>query len=187
MLCEPDARRYPLIDYAIFADTQEEPASVYRHLEWLKRQKGPPILVRTAGRLGDQLIHGRDGKGGRFASIPAYTRGPHGRIGMTRRQCTSEAKMEACNKTIRYELLGLKPRQRVPRGMIVRQHFGISCDEAGRAERAKKRFEKQKWTKPVYPLIEMGWSRKDCLAFLKDRVPHEVPKSACVFCPYKSN
>ena len=36
----------PQIDCAIFADTGEEPESVYEHLEWLKAQGGPPILVR---------------------------------------------------------------------------------------------------------------------------------------------
>lgn len=36
-------------------------------------------------------------------------------------------------------------------------------------------------------MIEMGWSRKDCLAYLKDRLPHPVPKSSCVFCPYRTN
>ena len=25
------------------------------------------------------------------------------------------------------------------------------------------------------------------MEYLKDRVPHTVPRSACVFCPYKSN
>src|SRR3954451_2908479 len=33
----------------------------------------------------------------------------------------------------------------------------------------------------------MGWSRVDCLRYLKDRVPHRVPKSACVFCPYRDD
>jgi hypothetical protein len=50
--------------------------------------------------------------------------------------------------------------------VLIHQYFGISTDEAQRAERAKKRFESVKWAKPVYPLIEMGWSRKDCIAWL---------------------
>ena len=60
------------LDYAVFADTQEEPASVYRHLEWLRSLGGPPILSATAGRLGDDLIHGKNSIGQRFASIPAF-------------------------------------------------------------------------------------------------------------------
>lgn len=29
----------PMIDYAIFADTQEEPKAVYDHLAWLRDRK----------------------------------------------------------------------------------------------------------------------------------------------------
>ena len=38
-----------------------------------------------------------------------------------------------------------------------------------------------------YPLIEMGWSRTDCVAYLREQLPYEVPKSSCVFCPYRTN
>jgi hypothetical protein len=31
-------------------------------------------------------------------------------------------------------------------------------------------------------------TRGDCVAYLKEqKIPHEVPRSACVFCPFKSN
>jgi len=68
-------------DVAIFADTQDEPEAEYRHLEWLKSLKGPEILIRTAGRLGDDLVRGVNFTGERFASIPAFTDG----LGMVRR------------------------------------------------------------------------------------------------------
>src|SRR5579884_3470336 len=75
MACEPgSALRF---DAAVFADTQEEPDAVYAHMEWLKSLGGPPILVRTAGSLGDQLIHGTNGRGGRFMSIPAFIAPDH--------------------------------------------------------------------------------------------------------------
>lgn len=61
------------LDYAAFADTQEEPESVYGHLEWLRSLGGPPILTASAGRLSYDLIHGKNSTGGRFASIPAFT------------------------------------------------------------------------------------------------------------------
>lgn len=182
---EPDATfRF---DLAIFADTGEEPAAVYRHLEYLQALRTPEIWVRSAGRLGDDLVSGRNSTGQRFASIPAFTRSAEGKVGMVRRQCTAEYKIAVCDRAIRRELLGLKPRQRVPKGVTLHQYFGISTDEAARAERAKKRFEGVRHTVPHWPLIEMGWSRKDCLAYLEGKLPHEVPKSACVFCPYKTN
>lgn len=174
-------------DAAVFADTGEEPAAVYRHLVHLLALGGPPVLVRSAGRLGDDLLHGRGGTGKRFASIPAFTRGSDGRVGMVRRQCTKEYKVEVVDRTIRRELLGLKPRQRIPADVTVYQYFGISTDEAGRAERGKRRFAGVRHTVPVYPLIDRGWSRADCVAFLRDRLPYPVPKSSCVCCPYRTN
>jgi hypothetical protein len=174
-------------DLAIFADTGEEPAAVYDHLAYLRSLGAPDIWVRSAGRLGDDLVHGRNSTGHRFVSIPAYTTDGAGKVGMVRRQCTAEYKIEVVNRAIRRELLGLKPRQRIPKGTVIHQYFGISTDESARAERAKKRFEGVKHTVPHWPLIEMGWSRMDCLAYLRDRLPHEVPKSSCVFCPYRTN
>lgn len=102
---------------------------------------------------------------------------------MIRRQCTAEYKIQVCERTTRRDVIGIQPRQRMPKDVTVHQYFGISTDEAARAERVKTRFAKLKWTRPVYPLLDLGWSRKDCLAYLKDRVPHP----ACVFCPFKTN
>ena len=182
---EPDAKLR--FDLAIFADTGDEPAAVYRHLEHLRSLGRPEIWVRSAGRLGDDLVRGRNSTGGRFVSIPAFTKDANGKVGMVRRQCTAEYKIEVVNRAIRRELLGLKPRQRVPKDTHIFQYFGISTDEAGRAERGKKRFEKVRHTTPVYPLIDLGWSRADCLEYLRTKLPDEVPKSSCVFCPYRTN
>ncbi len=180
----------PQIDYAIFADTGEEPTPVYRHLEWLQSLNGPPILARSIGRLGEHLKHGRNSTGQRFASIPAYTTDEPGRPkGMLRRQCTREYKLEVIEHVIRHEIVGLKPRQWFPRDEIhVRQYLGISFDEAGRAARVRLRFAETPWATPVFPLIEREITRSMCRQRLKAfGVPHEVPRSACVFCPYRSN
>ncbi len=85
----------PAIDCAIFADTGEEPQGVYDHLNWLKGLGGPPILVRSVGRLGEDLMRGRNSTGQRFASIPAFTAAVEGQqLGIVRRQCTKEYKVE---------------------------------------------------------------------------------------------
>lgn len=174
-------------DVCVFADTHEEPAAVAKHLDHLRSLGSPEIWVRSAGSLGGNLIGGTNSTGQRFVSIPAFTKGPDGKVGMVRRQCTAEYKIEVVNKAIRRELLGLKPRQRVPKGVTIYQYFGISTDEAARAERGKKRFATVRHTIPVYPLIEMGWSRKDCVEYLRGKLPYETPKSSCVFCPYRTN
>lgn len=195
---EPESNYH--FDVAIFADTGEEPKAVYEHLEYLQSLGDPPIWVRSAGKLGDDLMQGRNSTGQRFASIPAFTAEDHQvrlhcgnspqpapKYGMVRRQCTSEYKIQVIEKAIRRELVGLKPRKHMPKDVTVYQYFGITTDEARRAEKAKKRFEKMRWAEPVYPFLDMGWNRQDCIEWLKDRLPHEVPRSACVFCPYRSN
>lgn len=179
------------IDAAICADTQEEPGAVYRHLEWLKSLNGPQILVPTAGKLGNDLINGRNSTGQRFAAIPAFTTKDGGKtVGITRRQCSKEYKTEVIGRCIRREVLNLKPRQRVPRGIVVHQYVGISFDEGGRARRIKAMLAKEhRATVPQFPLIDRFMTRADCITWLAKHgnVPHQTPRSACVFCPYHTD
>lgn len=175
-------------DYAIFADTQDEPAAVYTHLDWLRTLHGPPILVGTAGRLGDDLIAGRNSSGQRFAAIPAFTTADGGvTTGMTRRQCSKEYKTDVIEQTVRRVILGLQPRQRLPRAVTLIQGFGISMDEAGRAARIRDRFTDRRRVTPEFPLLDRYMTRADCLTWLADKVPHEVPRSACVYCPFHTD
>jgi hypothetical protein len=174
-------------DVAIFADTQEEPAGVYSHLDWLNQLGGPEILKVTAGKIGNDLLKGENSPGQRFASVPAFTRHPDGGpVGQVRRQCTSEYKIAPIEKAIRRQVLGLKPRKHVPKDVTITQYMGFSFDEPGRAARAKGRFQLRGW-QVRFPLFELMMTRLDCQRYLEDRVPHAVPRSACVFCPYKSD
>lgn len=181
----------PQIEAAIFADTQDEPEAVYAHLDWLRSLGGPPILTRTVGCLGDDLVNGRNSTGQRFASIPAFTTPDGGEsVGITRRQCSKEYKTEVIAKTIRRDVLGLKPRQRVPKAIRIVQNIGFSLDEGGRAMRLRDLFKKEhKWATPRFPLIDLHMTRSDCVWWLKKyaNAPHEVPRSSCVFCPYHTD
>lgn len=172
----------------IFADTGEEPRAVYDHLAWLESLGGTRII--RCGRkvkLGDNVAVGIHADGQRFVSIPAFTAHEEGGDeGITRRQCTSEYKISVIEQTIRRQILGLKHRQRVPLWVHVQQLFGLSDDEPRRVRRVKKNYQSHRWASPVFPLVELGWTRAKCVAWLKGRVPHEVPRSACVFCPCRS-
>ena len=181
-------------NYAIFADTQEEPASVYTHLEWLKTVGRAPILTRTIGKLGDDLMAGTnsDGKphllrnGARVAAIPGYVRFPDRKdYGRTKRQCTREYKLDVIHQSVR-EILGLRKRQRFPKDVRIIQGIGFSAEEMGRAGRCVAGWKRPQ-IMPIFPLIERRWRREDCLNYLRTVVPHEVPRSSCVFCPFHSN
>lgn len=195
----------PRFEAAIFADTGEESEATYSHLEWLKTLHGPPILVRSIGKLGDHLLIGQNSTGYHFAAIPAFTTKadiPSSTdVGRRPRQCSKEYKVEVIERCIRREILGLRPRQRVPKDHGIVQHFGISLDEAGRATRLWERHhigtrtegkdDKIRVTKTPFPprfiLIERQMTRANCQDYLETRVPHQTPRSACVFCPFKTD
>ena len=182
------------IDVAIFADVQEEPADVYSHLDWLDSLKGPPILRVTAGKLGDALDKGTDAAGnartdgGHYISIPAFTLSPNGFKGRIQRQCTKDFKIVPCEQAIRRQVFGLQPGHRLPPEKSCLQLMGLSYDEPKRVIRVKQQFMRKpkNWT-VEFPLFDLEMTRSDCIAYLRDRVPHEVPRSACVFCPFKSD
>jgi hypothetical protein len=184
MSCRGDL---PKLDAAIFADTQWEPEGVYGTLEWLKEeaeQAGIPVHVVTAGDLRKDALRsvtgGKKHGGERWASLPLFTLSKDGAKGMIRRQCTSEYKIQPITKKIR-ELLGYKPRQRIPVGSV-QQWFGISRDEIPRM-----RESRIKWITNYYPLIEgpESFTRQDCLNWLRAHYDHTPQRSACIGCPFR--
>lgn len=176
------------LDYAIFADTQDEPLPVYRHLAWLRGLGRAPIITKTKGKLSEHLRRGVNSTGQRFASIPCYTATaiPQ-KEGRVRRQCTREYKTEVVERAIRRDVLGMQPRQRIKKGTTITMLFGISADEARRAGRIIERLKSKPWIAPRFPLIERCVTRADCIHWLKENVPHPVPRSACVYCPNHSD
>jgi len=180
-------------DVAVCADTGEEPVAVYKHLEWLQSLNKTPILVRSVGsRLGEDLRYGARPKGNngraRFTSIPAYTFIEGEEAGRTKRQCSSEYKIEVIERTIRRDVLGLAPRKRIPKDVKVHQYYGISLDEKSRATRIWERYHIDgEGNEPHFPLIDRMMTRANCLDWLEGKVPHQVPRSACVFCPFHTD
>ncbi|MGX4693717.1 hypothetical protein [Streptomyces sp. JNUCC 63] len=171
----------PKVDYAIFADTGWEPAAVYEHLDRLETEvakpAGIPVLRVSAGNIRADALDPNH----RFASMPLYILNQDGKQGMTRRQCTGEYKIKPIKKKVR-ELLGYPHPQRIPKDVFVEQWVGISTDEFHRAKDADVRYMKN-----IHPLIEMGWSRSDCVRYLTSRGLADTPKSSCLGCPFHGN
>ena len=178
----------PKFDYAIFADVQAEPKSVYSHLEWLIKQLSYPVLVRTRGSLIENLKNGVNADGQRFCSIPAFT-GTHGQLlAITRRQCTSEYKIKVVENTIKREILGLPKYGRIPKETQVTQTFGLSYDEPRRVYKVQANYGHRTNWNAVFPLFDLEMTRADCVKWLESYgMPHITPRSACTFCPYHSD
>ena len=170
-------------DCAIFADTKWEPPSIYSHLEWLGGQLPFPLHVVDNGRSLREDVRAltNHSDSPNYVDIPVYLKGRDGQgDGIGRRQCTANYKIRPITRKIR-DLLGLRPRQRVPSGTVVELWLGISTDEFSRT-----RTSRERWMRNRYPLIETGMSRRDCLAWWSARYDRPLERSACVACPYQS-
>lgn len=198
---------YGEVDIAIFSCTQYEPEQVYQWLqmlagvdyeEWVDHKghinhravpglyRGGrygakiPVLVVTGGNIRESYYEAQK-TGKRYVSLPVFVKNPDGGRGMGRRQCTKDFKIEQIIKAVR-GLVGLKPRQIGPREVIVHQLIGISIDEVVRMKPSRVR-----WIRHVWPLVDMGKSRQDCVRSIEAKGLGKPPKSACKHCPYTEN
>jgi hypothetical protein len=167
----------PMPDHAIFADTGAEPEEVYRHLDWLWKELPFPVHRVSAGNLTRQIMGAMRGTNRMDARPPFFTKSG----GMLRRQCTQDFKILPIERKVR-ELIGLQPRQHWPKTPRVVQWIGISLDEAIRRRESERAAVVNRW-----PLLEMKMTRRDCLAWCLEAGYPRPPKSACSFCPFRSD
>lgn len=171
----------PMPKAAIFADTQAEPQSVYRWLDWLEKQLPFPVHRVTAGNLKESAIKMRVSKKGSYYSttaIPVFTRNKDGSQGrVTYRACTRDFKLRPIIKHVR-EIATIKRGQK---DVTVTQWLGISLDEMLRAKPSR-----EPWCKHRFPLIEKRLTRHLCLEWMREKGYPEPPRSACWFCPFHS-
>lgn len=170
----------PKPDMAVFADPGWERESVYAHLDRLEREvavpAGIPIRRVSVGNIRDDALNPEK----RFASMPLYVRNGD-KIGLAKRQCTNEYKVKPISRAVR-EALGYPHPRPVPRGVFVDQWIGISTDEFHRAKSSYVRYSRH-----VFPLLDLGWSRDDCIEFLAGHGFPDVAKSSCLGCPFHSD
>lgn len=175
---------------AIFADTQDEPDSVYQWLDWLEGAIAAaphpfPVHRVTAGRLSTNSLKMKRTKDGRLFSsshIPVFTRNANGSQGkVTNRSCTRDFKIYPILKHARK--LAKVPRKRlVDNEVHVIQWIGISLDEIYRMKPSR-----DWWAENTWPLVDMRMSRHDCKLWMQRKGYPEPPRSSCVFCPFHNN
>lgn len=180
----------PKPDVAIFADTGEEPASVYRWLDEVLR----PAANAAGIRIDAVRDTSRADRRHRVDQIPAFVRGAEGIGAPLARQCTRDWKIAPLDRQVK-SLLGLGKSDRWPKGLAVESWLGISGDEIQRMKTAV-----EPWRRYWHPLIEEPWEgersprwrdpplrRSDCQAWLVANGFGEAPRSACTFCPMHSD
>ena len=173
---------------AIFADTQAEPASVYKWLDWLEAEiaRSPfpfPVVRITKGSLTTESLRLRTrvrsvGKPWSKSLIPAYIKNPNGSKGIMGRSCTYDYKVMALIREQRRRA-GIKRGQKQ---VTVTSWIGISFDEIQRMKPSRVVWVQHRW-----PLIELEMNRADCLAWMQAKGYPRPPRSACVYCPFHSD
>lgn len=171
----------PMPTCAIFADTQAEPASVYRWLDWLETQLPFPVHRVTAGSLTEDSLRigfrKSDDRPWLKGHIPAFIRTPGGGASPLWRTCTMDFKVRPLLREAR-KICGVKRLSAIRCIMWI----GISLDEVHRMKPSR-----EKWAKNIWPLIDKRMSRVSCLRWMKERGFPEPPRSSCTYCPFHSD
>lgn len=157
----------PMPKFAVFADTGDESTETISWVEQLERLLPFPTYIAHRSVLSEHLLE----RG--HSQIPAFQPGSIGK-----RQCTKHWKIVPVQQRIR-EITETK-RKRLPDGFVT-LWMGISTDEISRCKDSRVPWIKHRW-----PLIDLMMSRRDCINWMARNGYPEAPKSACVFCPYRS-
>jgi len=175
----------PMPDFAVFADTQAEPTSVYRWLDWLETQLPFPVIRVTKGNLTDDSLKVRFKKSLKYGDvsylkriIPAFGISDKGEFsGMLGRSCTADYKVQPIVAEIKRRCKVSKS-DKLP---VVTQWIGISYDEMQRMKLPGK-----PWTQHRWPLVEKRMTRGHCIEWMTRNGFPEPPRSACYYCPFHS-
>ena len=166
----------------IFADTQDEPQSVYTWLDWLEKQLPWPVHRVTNGRLSERSLtmkHTKEGRRYTKTDLPVYTLDADGNSGkVIHRSCTADYKIKPIIKKLRH-LMSVKRGEQQP---IVVQWIGISLDEQQRMKHSR-----EPWAVCEWPLIALRMERRHCFEWMSRNSYPEPPRSSCIFCPFHRN
>ena len=181
-MAEQEYEGFTKPDFAIFADTGWEPKAVYDHLDWLEQQLSFPVIRVSNGNIREDILRGINPEGRKFIDIPVFVVKDNGKHYVGTRQCTKQYKLKPIHRYLR-QYLGLKDGRLAPKDQQVDMWLGLSRDEAARVKPSK-----EAWITLVYPLLEKDLSRAQLYRWFKERYPdRDLPKSACIGCPYHTD
>lgn len=169
----------PMPVAAIFADTQAEPASVYRWLDWLEKKLPFPVVRVSKGSLRENSLKTKWSSKNQkvtLQSIPAFLKKADGTLSLMPRQCTRDFKIDPVTKAVN----SLRKKHGNAQGVV---WIGISIDEIYRMKehRNAPRIINR------HPLADLRMHREDCKRWMQRKGFPEPPRSACTFCPYHNN
>jgi hypothetical protein len=199
------------LDAICFADTGGELPETYLQVDYLRgraEQAGIRFLTVTAGDLRRDLV-ARHGRGGQ-PTLPVMIRQADGSLGrLNHYRCSFDYKRRPISRAVK-KLCGPPG---VWKHAHVEQWIGYSTDEASRVKKAEQcrcghnRVRRavggrpfaqihtlegctrctcsgfDPWQTNRWPLIELGMSRGDCTAWLREHHRPIPERSSCYYCP----
>lgn len=155
----------PIYDISIFCDLGFEPPWVKKQVEFLANAGhscGVPLVILDSPLYTDFMENFGER---RTISIPWWTIRDDGHKSKMPRNCTIDYKVELISKYVRWELLGYKKGQRLREEdkKAHEMHMGFSAEEARRCKENPNPMFVNK-----FPLVEMGLTRADNYAYIKD-------------------
>ena len=163
------------IDLILFADVGAERPETYAFLDtmnrWLLARGLPSITtVEKVDRNGERLTLEQECL--RAHTLPS--------IAFGFKRCSQKHKIAPQDKYCNHHP---DCRAAWAKGQRVMKYIGYDADETRRRENARAYDLRDKKYCKVYPLMEWGWTRADCIAAIQ-RAGLPVPgKSSCFFCP----
>jgi|TARA_R110000824_G_scaffold228374_1_gene416127 3'-phosphoadenosine 5'-phosphosulfate sulfotransferase (PAPS reductase)/FAD synthetase len=162
--------RHPKPDLVVFADTGSERPRTYETVKQISR------LCRAGGVefVTVQCWNDEDGKVPDRLHVDYRKRETLPMIGQA--ICTVKWKIRPVRRCVRARLPCTGPKP------WAKMWLGITTDEIHR-----KRESDVQYLENRFPLIEMGWTRQDCIGYLAENYPWlKIEKSGCFMCPYQS-
>ena len=191
MSCEKAMNKkeiYPLVpvyDAVLFCDLGGEREWVYRQVDFIAmccKEAGIPFYVLKDKNLKEDYLTNYGTA--RVCTIPFWSIDENGKKGKMTRHCTIDYKIVQMQNFVRWNLLRYRKGQRTkPEDIQAHEmHIGFTYEEQQRIFDSKHKLFVNK-----FPMVEMGLTRADNYAYVKEHWGLETKGSACQFCPFHSN
>lgn len=176
--------KVPIYDDIVFCDLGMEPPWVLAQVDFIRKAceiAGIHFKVIESPLYADFMKNFGER---RTISIPWWTIKEDGHKSKMPRNCTIDYKVETISKYIRWEVLGYRKGQRLkPEDQKAHEmHMGFSFEERRRCKENPNPMFINK-----FPLVDLGWTRAESYAYIKDVWGLETKASACTFCPFHKN
>ena len=163
------------IDLILFADTGAEHPHTYEHIEhvrkWLKEQGLPDItIVQKCDKHGNRLTLEEECL--QSGTLPSIAYGY--------KRCSLKHKIAPQDKFCN----NYQPcRDAWAKGERITKFVGYDAGELRRVAHVAERDAADPKYHKVYPLVEWGWTRDDCIHEIQKAGLPLPGKSSCFFCP----